>query len=670
MATIDDLPQFRTIDPGSIEPAIRALLDANRQEVADLLDRLRGKGASWDQLAARLEDIDDRLDKAWAPISHLNAVVNTDDLRQAHDACLPMLSEYATEMGQSRPLFEAYSTLDGQADLDPAQRKVVTNALRDFRLAGVDLPEPEKVRFAEIRQRLSVLSSEFSNRVLDATDAWWQTVTAEQLDGLPTVNLALAKAAAESRDVDGYVVTLEMPSYFGVMDHCRNRDLRETIYRAYVARASDVGPHAGEYDNTAAMREIVALRHELAQLLGFANFAELSVETKMAKSAAEVQAFLDDLLARCLPVAERDVAELRDAAADYGIDDVRPWDIRFLAERVREARYSVSQESLRPYFPMDRVIAGMFDVVHRLFDVDVVAASAPDTWHEDVRFYTIERDGETIAHFYLDAFARPAKRSGAWMADCHVRREWGNDRQLPVAFLTCNFAPGVDGQPALLTHDEVVTLFHEFGHGLHHMLTRQKYAAVSGINGVAWDAVELPSQFLENWCWQRESIQLISGHHETGEPLPDALLDRLLAAKNFQSGWLMVRQLEFGLFDMAIHTHSDPQSVDFAAVVADVKQRTSLVAPIADERFPWSFGHIFAGGYAAGYYSYLWAEVLSADAFGAFEETDVFDSALGRRFLNTVLEVGGSEEPAEFFRRFRGRDATPNALLRHAGITR
>ena len=667
--TKSELPRFQSIDPAAIEPAIRTLLEDSRTEVREVLERVGADGASWDQLAAHLEDIDDRLEKTWAPISHLNAVVSSDDLRAAHDACLPLLAEYATEMGQSRPLFDAYRILEGVDGLDHAQRKVVANALRDFRLAGVDLDDGPKARFAEIRQRLSVLSSEFSNRVLDATDAWWLAVSREELDGLPEVNLDLAKAAAESRDVDGYVVTLEMPSYFGVMDHCRNRALRETAYRAYVARASEVGPHAGEYDNTETMREIVSLRREMAALLGYENYAELSVTTKMATSGEEVQAFLDDLLSRCLPVARRDIAELRDAAGDFGIDEVEPWDVRFLTERVRETRYAVSQEALRPYFPIDRVMTGMFEIVKRLFDVDVVTADPPDTWHEDVRFYRVERDGETIAHFYLDAFARTAKRSGAWMADCHVRREWGNDRQLPVAFLTCNFAPGVGDRPALLTHDEVTTLFHEFGHGLHHMLTQQKYAAVSGINGVAWDAVELPSQFLENWCWQRESIPLISGHFETGEALPGDLLDRLLEAKNFQSGWFMVRQLEFGLFDMAVHTDPDPSNIDFAAILMRVKDKTNLLSPIAEDRFPWSFGHIFAGGYAAGYYSYLWAEVLSADAFGAFEETDVFDVPTGRRFLNAVLEVGGSQEPADFFRAFRGRDATPDALLRHTGIS-
>ncbi len=667
--TKNELPRFQSIDPAAIEPAIRSLLEDSRTEVREVLKRVEADGSSWDQLAAHLEDIDDRLEKTWAPISHLNAVVSSDDLRAAHDACLPLLAEYATEMGQSRSLFDAYRALESDDGLDRAQQKVVANALRDFRLAGVDLDDAPKARFAEIRQRLSVLSSEFSNRVLDATDAWWLAVSREELEGLPEVNLDLAKAAAESRDVDGYVVTLEMPSYFGVMDHCRNRALREDIYRAYVARASEVGPHAGEYDNTQTMREIVSLRQEMAALLGFENYAELSVATKMATSGAEVQAFLDDLLSRCLPVARRDIAELREAAGDFGIDEVEPWDVRFLTERVRETRYAVSQEALRPYFPIDRVATGMFEIVKRLFDVDVVEADAPDTWHEDVRFYRVERDGETIAHFYLDAFARTAKRSGAWMADCHVRREWGNDRQLPVAFLTCNFAPGVGDRPALLTHDEVTTLFHEFGHGLHHMLTQQKYAAVSGINGVAWDAVELPSQFLENWCWQRESIPLISSHFETGEALPDDMLDRLLEAKNFQSGWFMVRQLEFGLFDMAVHTDPDPANIDFATILMSVKEKTNLLSPIAEDRFPWSFGHIFAGGYAAGYYSYLWAEVLSADAFGAFEETDVFDVPTGRRFLNAVLEVGGSEEPVDFFRSFRGRDATPDALLRHTGIS-
>ena len=670
IAEIDGLPHYTAIAPAQIEQTIDDLIDDNKREI-DITIEASGSAPTWDTLVAPLEELEDRLAKAWAPISHLNAVVSTPELRAAHDACVAKLTQYETQLGQSQPLYQAYkSVVDGDAfaGLDDAQRKVITDAVLGFELSGVGLPEAEKQRFAEVSERLAQLASEFSNNVLDATDAWTKHITdVADLAGLPEVNVAMAEQAARSRDLEGYVLTLEMPSYAGVLDHAEDRDLRREVHEAFVTRASDRGPNAGEFDNTDIIDEILTLRRELALLLGYANYAEVSVVRKMAQNASEVQAFLDDLLARSLPKAREDIEELRQFGRDrYGIDDVCSWDVRFLTERLRNEKYAVSEEALRPYFPLDKVLGGMFEVVERLYDLQIQAAEAPDQWHEDVRFFEVARDGERIARFYLDPFARPAKRGGAWMADCRIRREAGNFLQLPVAYLTCNFASPVAGQPALLTHREVVTLFHEFGHGLHHMLTRQTHAPVSGINGVSWDAVELPSQFMENWCWQRDSIGMISSHWQTGEHLPEELLDKLLKAKNFQSGVATVRQLEFGLFDMAIHATAG--AVDPLEAIAAVRERTAVIDVPSYDRFPWAFGHIFAGGYAAGYYSYLWAEVLSADAFAAFEETGIFDKQTGRRFLTEVLEVGGAKEAMDMFKAFRGREPDPSALLRHTGL--
>ena len=672
----DGLPKFSGIRVEEIEPTIRALIADNKREIETLLEVLATDvEPSWDRLAAPLEELDDRLNKAWAPISHLNAVVNTPELRAAHDACQPLIAQYATELGQSRPLYDAYRRLadgDGYGDLDAAQRKIVSDALRDFQLSGVALPSVQKGRFAQIAERLAVLSSDFANNVLDATDAWSKSVSERDVPGLPESHLRMAADAAQARGQDGLLLTLEAPSFVGVMDHCANRDLRREVHEAYVTRASDVGPHAGKFDNSAIMAEILALRFEQARLLGFDDYAERSMATKMATGAGQVQAFLDDLLDRCLPVARRDLDELRAYGAEaFGIDDVQPWDVRFLTERLQQAKYAVGQEELKPYFPLDHVRRGLFAIAERLFGIRIDDAQALDVWHEDASFHTISRDGERIAGFYLDPFARPRKRSGAWMAACRDRRQAGNFLQLPAAFLTCNFSPPAAGQPALLTHAEVVTLFHEFGHGLHHMLTRARHGPVSGINGVEWDAVELPSQFMENWCWQPQSIALISRHWQTGEPLPETLLDKLLAAKNFQAGARMLRQLEFGLFDLALHRAGD--AADPAAIAERIRGRTALVPVPRYDRFAWSFGHIFAGGYAAGYYSYLWAEVLSADAFAAFEEegaggADKLAVPAGRRFLIEVLERGGTRTAEASFLAFRGRAAEPAALLRHSGI--
>lgn len=666
----NDLPRHLNIKPSEVETRITRLIAENKEQIELILDTV-GEEPTWNNLVAPLEELEDRIAKFWSPIMHLNAVASSPELRKAHDASVVKLSQYSTEIGQSQPLYTAYQKIaqsDEYGEFSLDQRKVIQNAIQNFELSGVSLPSDQKDQFGQATRRLAEITSQFSNNVLDATEGWVKEITqVNELKGLPDVNIAMASEAAKSRGLDGYVLTLEMPSYLGVMDHAENRDLRKEVHEAYVTRASEIGPTAGQYDNTKVIDEILVLRSELASLLGFSDYAELSMVRKMARSTKEVQTFLTTLLDQSLPKARDDLDELRDFGLQrYGLESVRAWDVRFLTERLRIEKYSVSQEELRPYFPLEKVLNGMFQVVETLYGIQISSSEPPDKWHEDVLFFEIRNQGVLAAQFYLDPFARKAKRSGAWMADCVVRREMGNFLQLPVAYLTCNFAGPVNKNPALLTHNEVVTLFHEFGHGLHHMLTSQRYAAVSGINGVAWDAVELPSQIMENWCWQRESMRMISSHWETGEPVPDVLLDKVVIAKNFQSGLAVLRQLEFGLFDMAVHSNSG--SVDILEAINEVRKKTALVEPPKYDRFPWAFGHIFAGGYAAGYYSYLWAEVLSADAFSAFEGAGIFDKKMGARFLTKVLAVGGSVEAMEMFKAFRGREPQIEALLRHSGL--
>lgn len=667
---IDGLPDYKSLDPSSLEQFIEDLLANHREEIRAIIAHTTEE-PTWDNLAQPLEELDDYITKAWAPISQINSVVSTPELREAHDNCLPHLSRYETEMKQSGALYAAFKALRDSKSfsiLDSARRKVISDTLLDFELSGVALEDAKKKRFAEISERLSVLSSEFSNRVLDATDAWSKHIQeASSLEGLSELQKRASAEAARVRGLDGYLLTLEMPSYISVIRHAEDRELRGEVHEAYVTRASDAGPCAGRFDNTETLMEIIRLRRELTELLGYLNYADYSVAKKMAASGKEVREFLEEMLAKALPKAREELIAVQFFASEkYGIDDVQAWDIRFLEERMREDQYGVSNELLRPYFPLDHVVDGMFRIVERLYGIRIEEKPLPDTWHDDVRFYEILRGNEKIARFYLDAFARANKRSGAWMDSCRVRREYGNFLQIPVAYLNCNASPPLDGMPALLTHSDVVTLFHEFGHGLHHMLTRQQHGPVSGINGVSWDAVELPSQFMENWCWQPEGIAIISSHYETGEPLPKALLDRLLAAKNFQSGLHMVSQLEFALFDVAIHETNE--EVDPMEVLRNIYASINLIQIPEYNRFPCSFEHIFAGGYAAGYYSYLWAEVLSADAFAAFEETGIFNEDTGKRFLKHILEVGGSKSAAEMYRDFRGRDATMDALLRHSGL--
>ena len=670
----EGLPAFSAIRPDHVEPAIDALLAENRARLNAILEG--PAPPSWDTVVAPQEAMDDRLSNAWSPVSHLNAVMNNDALREAYNACLPKLTAYTTEVGQNSKLAEAYKAVRAREDFDalsPAQQKTVDNAIRDFHLSGVDLPADEKERYREIASRLSALSAKFEENVMDATNAWQKHVANEaELAGLPESTLAVARQEAERNDKDGYLLTLDFPCFFGVLAHCDNRALREEMYTAFGTRASDQGPHAGQWDNTEIMEEILALRHEKSQLLGFANYAGLSLATKMADSTDQVTGFLLDLATRAKPQAEKELAALREYAKDeLGLDELHPWDTTWATEKLRQARYQLSQEDLRPYFSADRVKAGLFQVVERLYGVKIVEnTEAVDTWHEDVKFYEIHNpDGSVRGQFYTDLYARAKKRGGAWMDVCRMRRAQGNDTQIPVAYLTCNFTPSVGGKPALLTHGEVETLFHEFGHGLHHMLTRVDCAAVSGIAGVPWDAVELPSQFMENWCWEREALDLFAVHVDTGERIPDDLYQRMQAAKNFQSAMQMVRQLEFSLFDFRLHADYDQATGPRIFEILDqVRDQVSVIKPPAWHRFPHSFGHIFAGGYAAGYYSYKWAEVLSADAFSRFEEEGIFNQQTGRDFLENILEKGGSEDLMELYVAFRGREPQIDALLRHHGL--
>ena len=665
-----ELPPFSEIQPEHVLPAVEQLVADGRARIQQVL---ADGQFDYAHLVQALDEEDDRLGKAFGPAGHLNAVAQNEALRNAYNSCLPLLSEYGTEVGQNAELCAAYQALrdsDEWDSLNEAQQKDIENTLRDFRLSGVDLPDDKKAQYMANSKRLSELTSTFSDNTLDATQAWTKQITDEaELDGLPESAKAGAADRAKADGKDGWVLTLDAPVFIAVMSHCKNAELRKEMYVAWTTRASDEGPQAGQFDNAAIMDEILKLRHEQAQLLGFANYGEESLATKMARDVNEVIQFLEDLAQRAKPQAEQELAELRAFAAEQGAEDLNPWDIGFWSERLREERYSISEEELRPWFPADTVINGMFAVVGKLFGIQFRQRNDVDTWHDDVRFYElVDDDGSVRAAFYLDMYARTGKRGGAWMDDARIRRRRPDGSlQTPVAYLTCNFAPPAGGKPGLLTHDEVVTLFHEFGHGLHHMLTEQDVSGISGINGVAWDAVELPSQFLENWCWTEEGIALISGHYETGEPLPKEKLEKMLAAKNFQGAMQMVRQLEFSLFDMRIHAEYR-EGLDLYQVLNEVREQVAVIQPPAFNRFPNSFGHIFAGGYAAGYYSYKWAEVLSADAYSRFEEEGEFNEDTGRAFRSEILAKGGSREPMELFKAFRGREPSVEPLLRHCGI--
>jgi oligopeptidase A len=668
-----ELPLFSEIKPEHVVPAIDQLLAEARATVESCLNATTDY--SWKNLVEPIENAEDRLGKAWSPVSHMNSVVNSDELREAYNACLPKLSAYSTEMGQNEALFKAYKSIaesEEYASLDTAQQKIIQNALRDFHLSGIDLDAEKKQRYKEISQELSQLASNFEENVLDATNAWTKLITNElDLTGLPDSALAQARQTAEQNGQEGWMITLQFPSYHAVMTYADNRELRREHYEAYATRASDQGPQAGRWDNSENMEKILALRHEKSRLLGFDNYAELSLAKKMAEKPDEVMNFLEDLADKSWRQARRDLAELRDFARTYhGVGDLQSWDIGYYSEKMRQHFYQLSQEEVKAYFPITKVLPGLFAVVEKLYGLRISEIHDFDTWHPDVRFFEIsDQKGELRGRFFIDLYARPKKRGGAWMDDCVGRKKIDGKVQTPVAYLTCNFTPPTGSDPALLTHDEVTTLFHEFGHGLQHMLTRVDHLGVSGINGVEWDAVELPSQFMENWCWEKDALPLMSGHYQTGEPLPDELLNKMLAAKNFQSGMLMVRQLEFSLFDFRIHRDYDPKKGGrIYETLSQVREQVAVVIPPAFNRFAHSFGHIFAGGYAAGYYSYKWAEVLSSDAFSLFEEKGIFDPATGNAFLTNILEKGGSEDAMELFVKFRGRKPTIDALLRHNGI--
>ncbi len=670
---IKGLPPFTQIKPEHVLPAIEQILDKSRRDVAALLSA--NDSYTWENLIHPLEEIAEHLDRAWSPVSHLNAVLNSDALREAYNACLPKLSHYATEMGQNQDLFRAYQQIaEGPVyeTLDIAQKKIIDNALRDFRLSGIDLANKDKARYKEIMEKLSALTSLFSDNLLDATNAWKKEITdPAQLSGLPESALAMAKQIAEREKVKGWVVNLEFPSYLPIMTYADDRALRQEVYTAYVTRASDEGPHAGQWDNTPHMEAILALRHETAQLLGFENYSAYSLATKMATSADQVLSFLKELAGRSLPMARQELDEVRAfAKSEYQLDELEAWDVPYFSEKLRQHKYAITQEELKPYFSVENALKGLFAVVERLYGLSISRLEGIEVWHEDVRFYEIrDHDGEVRGQFYLDLYARPHKRGGAWMGDCITRKRSAEGVQTPVAFLVCNFSPPVGNNPALFTHDEVLTLFHEFGHGLHHMLTQVDHLSVAGISGVPWDAVELPSQFMENWCWQRKALDLIASHYQTGEALPEETFQRMIAAKNFQSGMQMVRQLEFAIFDFRIHGEYDPKKGGRVYEILDeVRKEVAVMHPPSFNRFPHSFSHIFAGGYAAGYYSYKWAEVLSADAFSKFEENGIFDRETGLHFMTTILEQGGSREPMELFVEFRGREPSIDALLKHSGL--
>ena len=668
-----DLPPFSKIEVADIEPAISQILQSNKEKISALL--VGSSAYTWENLIHPMELVDDELNQAWSPVSHLNSVMNNEPWREAYSNCLPKLSEYATEIGQNAALYQAYHSIkEGEeyGQLETAQKKIIDNALRDFELSGVALADDKKQRYMEISQQLSALTNKFEENLMDSTHAWSRLISDKtELSGLPDSSLDLLRQTAEQKSKEGWMLTLEFPCYMAMMTYADNRQLRYQIYHAFVTRASDQSEANKQWDNSQVMKDIVSLRHEKASLLGFKSYADLSLATKMADKPADVLDFLNELADKSKTMAKQDVATLAEFAKETGHQgDLAAWDMAYYSEKLRQQRYQFSQEQVKPYFPANRVLSGMFEVVKRLYGIEIKERSDVDTWHEDVQFFTItDQQGVLRGSFYIDLYARPHKRGGAWMDECATRFKKEQVMQSPVAYLTCNFTPPIGENPALLTHGEVETLFHEFGHGLHHMLTQVEYLSVSGIHGVEWDAVELPSQFMENWCWQPEVMSLISGHYKTGETLPDDIFNKMLAAKNFQSGMQMMRQIEFSLFDFRLHLEYDetkPSQIN--DILDEVRQQISVVKTPEFNRFANGFSHIFAGGYAAGYYSYKWAEVLSSDAFSLFEEKGVFDKETGQSFLHNILEKGGSDDALALFTKFRGRKPTIDALLKHSGI--
>jgi len=669
-----DLPPFAALSAEHFLPAVEQVLADNRAGIQALLDQ--GGPWTWKNLAEPLEAFDDRLAKVFSPISHLNNVRNEEAVRNAFNDCLEQITRYEAELGQNRALYEAWQALkrdDVWSGLDQAQRKTVDDNLRDFRLSGVALEEPARSRFREIQESLSRLQNRFEENVLDATQAWTLHITDEdRLRGIPEPDLDRAAGRAADEGLSGCLFSLEFPDFLAIIQHAEDRELRAEMHRANATRASDTGPNGGEFDNGPIMSEILALRQEAASLLDLPDFAELSLATKMADSGAQVMAFLEDLLSRCRPAAQEEIAALSAfAQSELGLDKLEPWDVTWASEKRREALHAISDEMIRPYFPLEKVLNGMFEIAGQLYGIHVQQIETVDAWDEAVRLYELldsDKD-ERIGRLYVDLYARPGKRGGAWMDECINRRVSDSGLQTPVAYLTCNFGAPAVGQPSLLNHDDVITLFHEFGHCLQHLLTNVDVSEVAGIRGVEWDAVELPSQFQEHFAWPREGIDRVAEHYDTGEAVPEPLHQAMLAARNFQAAMRLVRQIEFALFDLRLHREyrlDEPLNVQ--KLLSEVREHVSVV-PVADyDRFANSFAHIFGGGYAAGYYSYLWAEVLSSDAFSVFEEQGLFDNETGRRFRDTVLGLGGSQPAAEVFRLFRGRNPEIGAFLRHYGI--
>ena len=669
------LPRFDAVQPEHVTPAIRQLLDENRALIEDLI--APETAATWDAFVQPMLDAGERLSRAWGIVGHLHSVNDVPPWREAYNAMLPEVSGFYADLGQNLALFAKFKALAGGAEfpaLSPARRRIIENELRDFRLSGAELPEVRKPRFKEIQEELSALGAKFSENVLDATNAHAEWIDNEvDLAGLPEDAKAAAKAAAEKESKPGWKFTLHAPSYIPVLQFCENRDLRARMYRAYATRASEFGPMAR--DNGPLIERLLALRHEEAQMLGYANFAEVSLATKMADTPQQVASFQRDMAKKARPFAIRDVAELREfARQELGMETLESWDLAWASEKLKQQRYSFSDDEVKQYFPEPKVLAGLFRVIESLFAVKLAPDTAP-VWHPAVRFFRIERAGKLIGQFYLDLYARETKRGGAWMDEAITRRRILGGVQTPVAYLNCNFPSPVGDKSATFSHDDVITLFHECGHGLHHLLTQVDELPVSGIHGVEWDAVELPSQFMENFCWEWDVLSGMTGHADTGAPLPRALYDKMIAAKNFQSGLQILRQIEFGLFDLLLHSEFVPATGrSFMDLLAVVRSEVAVLPPPEWNRFPHSFSHIFGGGYAAGYYSYKWAEVLSADAYEAFEEAaktsgSALDSSTGERFWREILSVGGSRPALESFRAFRGRDPQPDALLRHNGMT-
>ncbi|MGR4893889.1 M3 family metallopeptidase [Stenotrophomonas sp. LARHCG68] len=662
------LPRFDAIRPEHVTAAIDTLL-AEAEAAVKAAETVAP--VSWDSFVTPLDDATERLYRAWGQVSHLQSVVNTPALREVYNANLPKLSRFGSAVAQNPALYAQYKALATAPEAgayDDARAKVLANALRDFRLGGAELGEADKARFAQLQEELSGLQATFSQNVLDATDAFALYVDNEdELSGLPADVIAVARAAAQKDGREGWKLTLQMPCYLPVQTYADNRALRERLYHANAVRASEFGDAA--LDNGGNIDRILAVRAELAALLGFANYGEYSIATKMADDALQVLGFLRDLAARAKPYAQRDRAELETFARDeLGLDDLQAWDLAYAGEKLKQARYSYSEQEVKQYFTEPKVLAGLFGVIERLYGLTVQPDTAP-VWHQDVRFYRlVDAEGALVGQFYMDLYAREGKRGGAWMDDCRNRRVTAGGVQTPLVYLVCNFGRGSDGTPATFSHNEVTTLFHEMGHGLHQLLTRVGELAVAGINGVEWDAVELPSQFMENFCWEWEQVEAMTAHASTGQPLPRALFERMLAAKNYQSGMFTVRQLEFGLFDMLLHSQYQPAQESVLQVLERVRGEVAVNFPPAWNRFPNQFSHIFAGGYAAGYYSYKWAEVLSADAYAAFEEAPDKLQETGARFRAEVLSRGGSRSAAENFRAFRGRDPQLDALLRHSGM--